>query len=113
MRPDNIFMSDVLCNATVKCTTVVEEWPARSDHLPIVTINMEPVVKAEVPRPNFRVTNWNKFRMVLADRLVGLEPEEPLRCEGEFYRKLEGLTWAIREVIDEKVLRVKLSPFTK
>jgi len=87
MRPNNVFMSDVLCNTTVKCAIVPEEQPARSDHLPIVIIiDVEPVVKAEVPRPNFRVTNWNKFRMVLADRLVGLEPEEPLCSEGEFYR---------------------------
>src|SRR5882724_11089540 len=59
MRPDNVFMSNTLCNATIKCTTMPEEQPAISDHLPIVTIvDAEPVVKAEMPRPNFRVTNW-------------------------------------------------------
>jgi len=47
---------------------------------------MEPVVKAEAPRPNFRATNWNEFRVALADRLAGLKPEELLHSEGEFYR---------------------------
>jgi len=66
---------------------MLKEQPARSDHLPTVTvIDMEPEVQVEMPRPNYRVTNWDEFREVLAGRLVGLEAGEPLCSKGEFHR---------------------------
>ena len=50
----------------------------------IVDIELE--VWVEVPRPNYRATDWDEFREVLAGRLVGLEAGEPLCSEGESHR---------------------------
>jgi len=41
-RPDNVFTSSMLANTVIRCSTVPEEHPARSDHIPVVTwIDME------------------------------------------------------------------------
>jgi len=87
MRPNNVFMSDARCYATVKCTTMLEEWPERSNHLPIVTIiDIELEVQVEAHRPNYRATDWDEFREALAGRLLGLETGELLNSKGEFHR---------------------------
>ena len=76
-------------------------------------ISMEPEVRVEAPRPNYRVEDWGNFRKGLASKLRNLEAREELASKGEFYRWLDGLTCAIREVINEKVLKIKPSPFMK
>src|SRR5882724_6646036 len=41
-RPNNVFTSEMLATAIVKCTMIPEEQPTRTEHLPIViTLNME------------------------------------------------------------------------
>ena len=74
---------------------------------------MEPEVRVEAPRPNYRVVDWGDFRKGLASKLGNLEAREELASKGEFYRQLDGLTHAIREVINEKVPKTKPSPFMK
>jgi len=113
-RPNNVFASEVLPTAVVKCTTVPEEWPMRSNHLPIViTLDMAPDSRTEAPYFNYRATDWEDFKKVLVCRLGGLEVGEELHTEGEFSDQLNKLTQVVRDVVEEKVPRVKPSPYMK
>jgi len=79
MRPDNVFMSALLHSSIVKCMTILEEQPARTDHLPIVTmVNLVPEMWTETLKPNYRQENWEEFRETLVSRLVGLDAKEEI-----------------------------------
>ena len=66
---------------------------------------MEPDVRVEAPRPNYRAADWGDFRKGLASKFGNLEAGEELARKGEFYRWLDGLTHTIREVIDKRSQR--------
>ena len=76
-RPDNVLISSSLCPALVHCIMAPEEWLARSDHMPIVTaLSTAPVIQTEMPRPNYRVADWEVVRTGLALRLEALDAQE-------------------------------------
>ena len=67
IRPDNAFASDTLACAIVKCTMLLEEWPTRSNHFPIVIeVDMEPASHKESSWPNYKITDWEAFWKLLA-----------------------------------------------
>jgi len=73
----------MLATAIVKCTTIPEEWPTRTNHLPIViTLDMELNSRIEAPNFNYRATDWDDFKKALASRLGRLEAGEQLDTEG-------------------------------
>ena len=79
MRPDNVFMSALPHSSIIKCMTILEERPARTDHLPIVTmVNLAPEMWTETLKPNYRKENWEEFRETLVSRLGGLEAKEEI-----------------------------------
>ena len=54
-RPNNVLASSTICPLIVWCTTIPEEQPARSDHMPIVTVIQAPSkVQTDTARPNYR-----------------------------------------------------------
>ena len=113
-RPDNVFTSSMLANTVIRCSTVPEEHPARSDHIPVVTwIDMELTWQPERPRPNYRSTDWHEFREELAIRLEGLEVGDILQSEGKLHDHLDRLMHIITDVVDVKVSKAKPSPYTK
>jgi len=76
-------------------------------------LDMELEGSVDAPRPNYRVMDWDKFRKDLATRLMGLEVGENLQNESEFYSWLYRLMCDFREVVNEKVPKVKPSLFMK
>jgi len=111
-RPDNVFTYNTLAMAIVKCTMIPEEWPARTNHLPIIiTLDMEPNSRAEAPNFNYRAMDWDNFKKELASRLGELEVGEELHTEGELYDWLDKLTQAVRDIVKENVPRVNPLPY--
>ena len=99
-RPDNVFTSEMLATAIVKCTMIPEEQPTRTEHLPIVImLDMEPNLRTEAPNFNFRAMDWDDFKKALVSRLGRLEVGEELHTKGELYDWLDKPTQAIRNIV--------------
>jgi len=112
--PDNVFISASLCGAVTKCHTVPEEWPARADHMPIVTfLETGPECQTKPPRLNYWAAEWDAVRDELSARLNELDAEGSISTEVEFYSRLNKLTQAITGMIDAKVPKVRPSPYQK
>ena len=95
--------------ALVHCVTVPEEWPARSNHIPIVmALSAAPEIQTEVPRPNYRAADWEVVRAEMALRLKELEVGSNIHTVDEFNTRLDKLIHAIPEVIDIMVPKSKL-----
>src|SRR5882724_997665 len=61
MRPDNVFISSAIMGHLVRCSTLPDERPARTDHIPIIMeLDLEVNEQAEPPRPNFRLADWKQ-----------------------------------------------------
>ena len=73
----------------------------------------EPNSRTEAPNFNFRATDWDDFKKALASRLGRLEAGEEFHTKGELYDWLDKLTQAVRDIVEEKVPRVKPSPYMK
>jgi len=53
-RPDNVYISSLMAGHMIRCITLPEERPERTDHIPIVTeVDMSLEAKTESPCPNF------------------------------------------------------------
>lgn len=60
--PDDVFVSDSLLDSLVKCVTLPNTRPIRTDHIPVITILDTSVKKAARPtRRNYRKANWDEF----------------------------------------------------
>jgi len=95
---DNVFASSSLVDAVVSCTSLPEDQPTKTDHFPIDTVlNLLPVKAEDVPKPNFRATDWAEFRKALEEKLQNLPTEENIPNNDEFYSRLHDLTHAIRD----------------
>ena len=80
-----------------------EERPARTDHMPIITLmEMGLVHQTEPPRLNYWAAEWEMVRGELEVRLNQLEAGGCIDSKAEFYSWLNKLTQAITEMIDTK-----------
>jgi len=113
-RPDNVFTSSSLSAAVIRCNMIPGERPARSHHIPVVTvISAAPEVHIEAPRLNFRVADWEEVREEMALKLEDVEVDEKIHTKAEFDTWLNQLTQVITEVIDTKVLKMRPLPYQK
>jgi hypothetical protein len=61
-RTDNIFLSSSLFECLLRCHTVPEDQPAKSDHIPIDTMIETTVEAAETkPSHNYQLVDWKIF----------------------------------------------------
>src|SRR5882724_6159081 len=61
-QPDNILVSSSLREHMIECKMIPEEQPARTDHMPIITtLDTSPGRQEEMPKHNFKATDWLKF----------------------------------------------------
>ncbi|KAF8575589.1 hypothetical protein K439DRAFT_1314220, partial [Ramaria rubella] len=112
--PDNVFVSTNLSENVLRCTTLPEEWPARTDHFPIHTkIKILITFQVDQPKFNFRDMDWEEFRKSLEATLDMSQLESPITDEPSFYSRLKTLTKAILDSIKSSVPKTKPSPFAK
>src|SRR5882672_9129047 len=99
-RTDNVFVSHELANMVTECRTIPEEWPARSNHFPVVTSIEGGADPAEEPaRCNYRAADWQAICEELAIALAGVEAKEELDNADEFYTLLCTLTRKIQDTL--------------
>ncbi|SJL06791.1 uncharacterized protein ARMOST_10133 [Armillaria ostoyae] len=113
-RVDNIFCSDELLPAFIRCTVDHAAQPPRTDHFPIIsTIDISPPRSDFEPRRNFRKVEWQKFYDTLKERLNTLPPPSEIEDNEQMYRMLGDLNNIVQEVIDKYVPWTKPSPYAK
>jgi len=92
-QPDNVFVSSSICEHVLECKTAPEEWPARTDHMPVITmLDMGPGRHEESPKPNFKAADWDKVQKEMSKKLKSLSSADNISNKDGFYRRLNILT---------------------
>src|SRR5882724_6369822 len=113
-RPDNAFISSLIAGYITKCTTLLDERPARLDHFPVITEIDTSLEKWEEPlQPKFRNADWKEVRERLMDKLEGLDAREEIVTPGELHAQVRTLTQRISEVIEESIPKAGPTPHKK
>jgi len=97
---DNVFVSDTFTDRIIKCNTVLESQPVKSDHLPIVTIlDTDRYETDTAPRLDFRAMDWNNFNTQLSKHLRNIPEPTILNMPDDFNMALQDLNTAITTTI--------------
>ena len=113
-RVDNVFCSEDMLQAFVKCNTDLAQRPNKTDHLPILsTIDITPPDAYYKQRRNFRQMDWEEFTKTLETKLTTLQEPTEIDSAAEFYTKLEALETMIQETIAEHVPITRPCPHSK
>jgi len=114
IRPNKKLLSSSLYTAMVQCNTIPDEWPPRTDHVLIVTmISMASRFKWKHPRPTTGRQTGKLLGAGAALRIKELEVGEIINAPSEFNAWLDRLMQVLLEVIDEKILKMRPSPYQK
>ena len=113
-RPDNVFITRDIANWVTMCEVRPDDTPPMADHFPIVTQVDFPVPRPNKNRPwNFRVTDWERFRRVLAEKLKGNPSTEQLNSAEDIDKKLEELEKAVLDTMEATVPKSCPSSYAK
>jgi exonuclease III len=113
-RVDNVFCTEDLLDAIVKCDTDDAARPVKTDHYPIVTqLDIYAPKSAWEARRNFRLADWPELVKTLKANLANLPPPTELENTEEFNDKLKALNEAIQDAIRKHVKLTKPSPYAK
>ncbi|KAJ7121315.1 hypothetical protein C8R43DRAFT_831764, partial [Mycena crocata] len=112
-RVDNVFCSPGLVGRYICCD--VRTSRLRTDHFPIIhEIDLDVVEIAHVPKPMWRKTEWDEFRVDLMLELIHrFEPRDSYDTPEELDTAIAALDAAIQAVVERKVPMSKPSPYTK
>ncbi|KAJ7117900.1 hypothetical protein C8R43DRAFT_835656, partial [Mycena crocata] len=112
-RVDNVFCSPGLVGRYICCD--VRTSMVRTDHFPIVhELDMEMVEVAHVPRPMWRKTEWDEFRVdLMLELLHRVEPRDSYDSPEELEAAIAAFNEAIQAVVQRKVPMSRPSPYTK
>src|SRR5882724_13241068 len=114
MRPANVYISSLIADHVIRCHTLPEERPVRTDHIPIVTeVDLSLEEQTESPCLNFRIVDWKQVREMLASRIEGMNAQEEVNTPGELQLCVEELTRTVTEVIEVCILKVAPMPDQK
>ena len=113
-RPDNVFITGDIANWITKCEVQPDDVPPLADHFPIITYLSFPVPKPVKSRPwNFKATNWEHFRRVLAEKLEATPIRARLRDAEEVDGALDQLERSVLDTMERVVPKSKPSPYAK
>ena len=88
----------------IECKMIPEEQLARMDHMLIITtLDTSPGRQEEMPKHNFKATNWLKFREELTKKLNSLDVHEEIHNENKFHTRLKALTLAITDMVKSTI----------
>lgn len=108
-RPDNVWASEGIVRRTIECNTWLEWRPNTTDHLPIVTIIEARIERSqEEARPNYKRTDWEKFREGVQ---AGIEGMNMLSLELESIEDIEDVVDKLTECMQENLR--KTTPVSK
>ncbi len=113
-RPDNVFCSEGLAEAIVKCETHPKETPPTTDHFPIdTTFQIDLSIVTEEERQNFREVDWKAFRRTLARKMEGRQWDEEIRTPEELEERVQKLEKAITDTIVDNVPVFRIHAMSK
>ena len=113
-RVDNVFCTEGLMDAIIKCKTDDAARPVKTDHYPIITqFNIYATRTAWEPRHNFRLTDWTEFVKTLKVNLTNIPPPTEIETAQDFDTTLKNLNEAIEDAIEKHVKLTKPSPYSK
>jgi hypothetical protein len=109
-RVDNVFCTEELMDAIIKCKADNAARLVKTDHFPIVTqFNIHATRTAWEPRHNYRLTDWTEFAKTLKENPANMSPPTGIKSIQDFDATLKNLNEAIRD----DVTMTKPSPYSK
>jgi Endonuclease-reverse transcriptase len=113
-RVDNVFCTEDLADAVIKCDTDEAARPIKTDHYPIITqLNIYAPKQAWEPRRNFRTADWPKLVKTLKENLANISPPTEINSIEEFDIKLKDINDAVQNAVGKHVKLTKPSPYAK
>ncbi|KAG2054977.1 hypothetical protein BDR06DRAFT_1047494, partial [Suillus hirtellus] len=110
---DNVLGTEGTLDAIIACDTEPAKRGPKTDHLPIIlTLELAVTRKDDVPRPNWREVDWEKFKKVLSATLTPTPPLPPA-SEEEFQQMAKSVMWAITSTTEACVPLAKPCPHSK
>ena len=113
-RVDNVFCSESIMDAIIKCDTDDATRPIKTDHFPIITQIDVHVLKVKwTPRRNFRLTDWPEFLKTLNTNLTNIHRPTEIHNIATFLQRLNSLNKAIQDTVEKHVKLTTPSPYSK
>jgi len=113
-RPDNVWCTSHTLDLLIHCDTDPGLRGPNTDHIPILTVFDTPITRNKrIPSPNFRATDWNKFRNHLNATLSNNPEPRRLNLNEEFRAALNVISTSIRSAITANVPMTKPLPHAK
>ncbi|CUA67582.1 putative RNA-directed DNA polymerase from transposon BS [Rhizoctonia solani] len=113
-RPDNVFVSATLAKTLIACDVAATSRPPCTDHFPIVTtLDTDPAEAPRIVKPNFKKTDWPRFRQVLKEGLEALPGLRRVRSQEELDRRVDDLMEVIYEAVRVSTPDLKLCVWSK
>ncbi|EUC67759.1 reverse transcriptase from transposon X-element protein, putative, partial [Rhizoctonia solani AG-3 Rhs1AP] len=113
-RPDNVYLLARLAEALISCDTAPASRPPCTDHFPIATILDTTLTEAPcIIKPNFKKTDWPKFRQTLLDGLAGLPGLSRVGNQVDLDKWVEDLMEVIYTAVRASTRDLKLSAWSK
>jgi hypothetical protein len=113
-RPDNVFASESILDAFIRCDTAPERRPPKADHLPICsTIDISLIQRAIPQRRNWRTVDWKDFREALENRLGPHPHLHRITDHQSFQDEVDFLEKALQDTVQQVVPLSRPSPFAK
>jgi hypothetical protein len=113
-RVDNVFCTESIMDAIIKCDTDEATRPVKTDHFPIITqIDIHAPKATWTPRRNFRLADWPELIKTLNENLANIPVPTEIHDINTFNQKLEALNGAIQSAIEKHVKLTTPSPYSK
>ncbi|OSD08317.1 hypothetical protein PYCCODRAFT_1342047, partial [Trametes coccinea BRFM310] len=113
-RPDNVFCSEGLVEALVRCEVVPHLRPPKTDHFPVLsTFSLSVASAKSSKRRNFRAVDWLAFNKTLSEALVAAPLPVVILSVGDLDRALARLNRALDAAVRKDVPLTSLCPFSK
>jgi ribonuclease HI len=113
-RVDNVFCTETIMDAIVKCDTDDATRPIKTDHFPIITqIDIYAPKAKWTPRRNFRLTDWPEFLKTLNEKLANIPIPIEITDINNFNQRLDTFSRALQDTIEKHVKLTTPSPYSK
>ncbi|EUC67724.1 reverse transcriptase from transposon X-element protein, putative [Rhizoctonia solani AG-3 Rhs1AP] len=110
----NVFVSAPLAESLIACNVAPTSRPPCTDHFPIVTVlDTTPTEAPQIVKPNFKKTDWTKFRQVLKDGLNTLPGLRRIQSQVELDKRVGDLMEIIHEAVRAATPDLKLCAWSK
>lgn len=113
-RVDNVWTNEEFLDNIITCDTIPELRPPYTDHIPIeCTIDISPSRNVDIPRLNYRASNWEEINKELEEAFDEAPPPDEITSEADFHSTLDHLMATINTIVHKHTPTIKFSPYMK